>query len=180
MRKVLTLATAALAAGAAFAATPASAADTTVTFTAGVTGSTLSIVPSPAVVGVTSGNTVTGLLSSVITDLRPTGGGWTDTISSTDFVLVGATDQTGANRVAASSAKVYSTSLTVAVPGTATVSDKGYVDSTHALTLSNSGQALLTATTTNVNTTTVASTLLIDVTGKTTGLYTGTLTQTVA
>ncbi len=179
MRKVLTLATIALAAGAAFAAAPASAADTTVTFTAGVTGSTLSIVPSPAVVGVTAGNTVTGLMTSTITDIRPTGGSWTDTISSTDFVLTGATDQTGANRVPATAASIYNTAVTVAVPGTATVTNN-YSTSGTALGLANTGKTLVTATTTNVNTTTLASTILIDVTGKTTGLYTGTITQTVS
>ena len=53
MRKALVLGTAALAlAGSAFAAAPASAADTTVTFTAGTTGTTVSILPSAAVVGV--------------------------------------------------------------------------------------------------------------------------------
>lgn len=179
MRKVLPLATLALVAGTAFAASPASAADSTVTFTAGVTGSTLSIVPSPAIVGVTSGNSVTGLMTSTITDLRPTGGSWTDTISSTDFLLAGATDQTGANRVAATAASIYTTAVTVAIPGTATVANT-HTALGSALALSNSGQTLVSATTSNVNTTTLASTVVIDVTGKSTGLYTGTLTQTVA
>ena len=88
MRKVIALGTLALAvAGAAFA-TPASAVplggDTTVTFAVGTAGG-VSILPSPAVVALPSGNAVVGALTSVVTDLRLSGGGWTDTISSTNF-----------------------------------------------------------------------------------------------
>lgn len=178
MRKALALGTVAVAAVSVFAAQPASAADTTVTFTAGTTGSTVSILPSAAVVGVTSGNTVTGTLTSVITDLRPAGGSWTAAVSSTNFGLVGATSQTGANLVNASAATFSNATPTVAVPGTATVTNAA--PSGSPLTLSTSPQTFLSATTANVNVTTVVSTLTIDVTGKSTGLYSGTLTQTVS
>lgn len=182
MRKALVLGTVASAVVAgALAAQPASAAagDTTVTFVAGTTGSTVSILPSAAVVGVASGNTVTGAMTSVITDLRVAGGGWTDTISSTDFGLVGATTPSGASLVPASAAKIYNTAATVTVPGTATVTNN-YTSSGAALALANTGQTLLTATTTNVNVTTVLSTIEINVTGKTAGAYAGTITQTVS
>ncbi len=180
MRKALVLGTLALSvAGSAFAAAPASAADTTVTFTAGTTGATVSILPSAAVVGVTVGNTVTGALTSVVTDLRVTAGSWTDTISSTAFNLVGATSPTGTATVPASAASIYNTSSVVTVPGTATVTDT-HATALTALTLSGAGQTLLSATTTNANVVTIVSTLLIDVTGKATGAYSGTVTQTVA
>lgn len=179
MRKALALGTVAVAAVGVFAAQPASAADTTVTFTAGTTGSTVSILPSAAVVGVTVGNTVTGTLTSVITDLRPSSNSWTATVSATDFALFGATSQTGASLVPATSASIYNTAATLTVPGTATLSNT-HTTSGSALALSNNAQTLLSATTANVNVTTVNSTLTIDVTGKNAGLYTGTLTQTVS
>lgn len=179
MRKALTLGTLAVAvAGTAFAASPASAADTTVTFTAGTTGNTVSILPSAAVVGVTSGNTVTGTMTSVITDLRASSGSWTAAISSSDFALVGASSATGASLVPASSASIYNNSATVTVPGTAVPNNLH--PSSSPLSLSSSAQALLSATTTNVNVTTVVSTLNIDVTGKNSGAYAGTLTTTVS
>jgi len=180
MRKALTLGTLVLAvAGSAFAAAPASAADTTVTFTAGTSGTTVSILPSAAVVGVTVGNTVTGVMTATITDLRVAGGSWATSISSTDFALVGAASQTGASLVPATSAKVWNTAVTVAVPGTATVTNS-FAALSSARTLSNTAQPLVSATTTNVNTTVLAQSLQIDVTGKNTGAYTGTITQTVS
>jgi hypothetical protein len=181
MRKPLVLGTLALAvAGSALAAVPASAAagDTTVTFTAGTTGSGVSILPSAAAAGVTVGNTVTATLTSVITDLRIAGGSWTSSVSSSNYTLVGATTPGTTGTVPAASAKIYNTSATVTVPGTATLTNT-HVDNGSALTLSTTPQTLMSATTTNVNVTTVASTLVIDVTGKDTGAYTGTLNQTV-
>ena len=165
--------------GVAFAA-PASAAvgDTTVTFTVGVVGG-VSILPAPAAVGVTVGNAVSGTLTSVVTDLRIDGGAWTDTVSATDFALVGATTPSGTSLVPASAAKMWTTSATVAIPGTATVTN-AYTASTAALTLSTAGQQLISATTSNVNVTTLISEFEIDVTGKAVGAYLGTITQTVS
>jgi hypothetical protein len=182
MRKAILLGTAALAvAGAAFA-TPASAVplggDTTVTFAVGTAGG-VSILPAPAVVALPSGNSEIGALTSVVTDLRVAGGGWTDTISSTDFALVGATSPSGTSLVPATAAKIYTTSATVAIPGTATITNL-HTDLASALSLATTGQELLSATTTNANVTTLVSTLQIDVTGKAVGAYTGTITQTVS
>lgn len=180
MRKSLVLGSLALAvAGSALAAVPASAADTTVTFTAGVTGSTVSILPAPAAVGTTSGNTVTATIASTITDLRVAGGSWASTVSSSGFTLVGATTPGTAGTVPASSATIYNSTPVVAVPGTATVANP-HSASGSALTLSGSAQPLLSATTTNANVVTYTSTVSIDVTGKTTGAYTGTITQSVS
>lgn len=180
MRKALVLGTLTVAvAGSALASAPAQAADTTVTFTAGVTGSTVSILPSVAVVGVTSGSTVTGTMTAVITDLRVAGGSWSSTVSSTDFGLVGVASPSGTSLVPASSAKIWNTAATVSVPGTATVTNS-HLDLASALSLSNSSQALVSATTANVNVTTLAQTVQIDVAGKATGAYTGTITQTVS
>jgi hypothetical protein len=184
MRKALALGTLALAvAGSAFA-TPASAvplpvgADTTVTFAVGTAGG-LTILPTPLVAALPSGDAVVGVLTSVVTDLRLTGGGWTDTISSTDFALVGATEPAGTSLVPASSAKIYTTSAQVAIPGTATITNL-HPDLDTALSLATTGQELVSATTSNVNVTTLISTLQIDVAGKETGAYTGTITQTVS
>lgn len=153
--------------------------DTTVTFTVGVVGG-LSVAPAPAVVGLPSGsNAITGSLATVVTDLRVDGGAWTDTVSTDGFTLVGATQPGPDAVVAPSAAKMWTTSATVSVPGTATVENL-YTDADHALTLSSAGSELISATTTNVNVTTLVSNLLIDVTGKQTGAYAGTITQSVS
>ncbi|MCU1587398.1 MAG: hypothetical protein JWN31_891 [Frankiales bacterium] len=184
MRKALALGTLSLAAAGAVLATPASAlplpglGDTTVTFVAGTPGG-LSILPPPLVVGVPLGNNVTGVMTSVVTDLRLAGGGWTDTVSSSNFNLVGALDPAGDSSIPASAVKMYTTSASVAIPGTATVSNvHTALDS--ALSLSNTGQELLHATTSNINVTTLLSTFSIDTTGKSLGAYSGTITQTVS
>lgn len=183
-RSALALGTASVAAAGAFFAAPASAAalpgvgDTTVTFAVGTPGG-LSILPPPAVVGVPVGSTVTGVMTSVVTDLRLAGGGWTDSISSSGFNLVGATSPSGDSAIPASSAKIYTTSASVAVPGTATITNV-HTDLASALSLSTDAQELLHATTSNVNVTTLVSTLSIDTTGKAVGAYSGTVTQTVS
>lgn len=181
MRKALLLGSLATAlAGSTFAATPASAADTLVTFTVGTTGTTVSILPSAALVGVTSGDTVTGTMTAVITDTRITGTpGWTASISSTNFGLVGVSSPSGTSLVPATAVKVWATSATVSVPGTATVTNTR-TSLASALSLSTLSQTLMTATTSNANVTTIAESVQIDVTGKDTGAYTGTITQTVA
>lgn len=179
MRKALALGTLALAvAGSAFAATPATAADTTVTFTAGTPGG-LSILPAAATVGVPVGNTVTATVATVITDLRVTSGTWAASAYASNFNLVGATTPSGTSQVPAANAKLYATSVTVAVPGTASVTNS-HTDSASALVLSTTGQGFVTAATTNANVTTLAETLEIDVTGKALGAYSGTLSQTVS
>lgn len=183
-RRALALITLSVAAAGAGFATPASAVPlvdpgaTTVTFTVGLVGG-VSILATPAVVGVPSGSSVSGLMTSVVTDLRPTGGSWSDSVSSTDFALVGATSPSGTSLVPAASASIYTTSASVAIPGTASVTNI-HTDLGSALALSNTPQELVHATTSNVNVTTLLDTVSIDVTGKATGLYTGTITQTVS
>lgn len=182
MRKALVLGS--VAAGAlvlALAATPASAGsgDTLVSFTVGTTGTTVSISPGAYVAGVGGSNYVTGTIASTITDLRTTAGSWTDTVSSTDYSLVGATSPTGTALIPAGSARMWTSAAVVAVPGTATISNS-YTSFAASLALANTAAPLLSATTTNTNTTAVTSNVQIDTTGKATGAFTGTITQTVS
>lgn len=176
MRRVLTVSAVLLAT---LASMPtANAASTTVTFTVGIASGTLAIAPTPAVAGSTSGNTVTGTLASVVTDGRIAGGSWTDSVSATDFGLVGAIDQTGANLVPVAQATIYNSAAVVEIAGTAVVVNAH--DSSSPLTLSHTPATLISATTANVNVTAVTSVLTIGVANKTAGLYTGTVTQTVS
>lgn len=180
MRKALVLGTVtASALAVALTVSPARAADTIVTFTVGTTGSTVSISPGAFVPGVGGTNYVDGTIVSVVTDLRTTAGSWTDTVSSTNFSLVGATSPSGTSLIPAASAKIWTPTTVVTIPGTATVSNS-HTDLASARTLSTSAATLLSATTANANVTTLTSNLRIDTTGKVTGAYTGTLTQTVS
>jgi hypothetical protein len=181
--RALSLATVAVALGGVAFAAPASAVplvggDTTVTFTVGVVGG-VSILPAPVAVGLPSGDAVTGTIASVVTDLRIAGGSWTNTVSSTDFALVGATAAAGDALIPASSAKMWTTQATVAIPGTATIENL-YTSADDALTLSTAGAELVSATTSNINVTALLSSFSIDVSDKAMGAYVGTITQTVS
>lgn len=162
------------------AAAVADSGSTTVTFTAGVTGG-LTILPTPAAVGVGAGNSVTGVIGGVITDLRVGGGTWTDTVTASSFDLVGATapSVSDGTRAPATAVSMWTTSATVAIPGTATITNN-YPDAANALTLSGTGDELVSAVTSNVNVTTLVGGFTIDVTGLQTGAYLGTITQTVS
>jgi hypothetical protein len=180
MRKALVLGSvAATAFGLALAASPAHAGDTLVTFTAGVTGATVSISPGVFVPGTGSATTAAGSIVSVVTDLRTTAGSWIDTVSSTDYTLVGATSPTGTALIPATSAQIWTPTTVVTIPGTATISNV-HTALGSALTLANTGAALLSATTANANVATLTSNVQIDTTGKAVGVYTGTITQTVS
>lgn len=181
MRKALVLGTVtASALAVALTASPARAAgETIVTFTVGTTGSTVSISPGLFVPGAGGSNYVDGTIVSVVTDLRTTAGSWTDAVSSTNFSLVGATSPSGTSLISAASAKIWTPTAVVTIPGTATISNS-HTDLGSALTLSTSAATLLSATTANVNVATLTSNLQVDTTGKATGAYTGTLTQTVS
>ena len=182
MRKALVLGSVALAvAGTAFAAAPASAdtASTTVTFSTAST-SLLTILPAAAAAGTTSGSTVTATFATVVTDTRTAAGNWTDVVSSSAYNLVGASSPTGTATVPASSAKIWTGTAVVTVPGTATTNLQGHIDAASALALTGTAQTLTTAATTNANIVTLNQNLQIDVTGKAVGAYTGTLTQTVS
>jgi hypothetical protein len=182
MRKTLLLGSvAAVAIGLTLTAVPANAAagDTLVTFSVGVVGSTVSISPGVYVPGVGSANAVDGTIVSVVTDLRTTAGSWTDSVSSTDYTLVGATTPTGTALIGAASAKMWTPTAVVTIPGTAVVTNT-HTALGSALTLANSTAPLLSAVTANANITTLTSNLQIDTTGKATGVFTGTVTQTVS
>jgi hypothetical protein len=187
MRKTLLLGSvAAMAIGLTMTAVPANAAagDTLVTFTVGIpTVPTLSISPGafvPGLGGTGSGGTTyaDGTIVSVVTDLRTTAGTWVDSVSSTSFGLVGATTPSGTALIPASSAKIFTPTTLVTIPGTATVTS--HADLASAVTLSGTAAPLLSATTTNANITTLTHTLRIDTTDKAVGLYTGTVTQSVS
>jgi len=181
MRKALVLGSvAAMAFGLALTAVPANAAagDTLVTFTVGTPGG-LSVAPGVYVPGVGGTNTVDGTVVSIVTDLRGTTAGWTDTVSSTDFSLVGVATPSGTSLIAATSAKIWTPTTVVTIPGTATITNT-HTALGSALTLSNSAATLLSAATANVNVSTLTSNLEVDTTGKATGVFTGTLTQTVS
>jgi hypothetical protein len=191
MRKALVLGSVtAMAVGLTLAAAPANAAagDTLVTFAAGTLGG-LSISPGLYVPGAPGTNVVTGTMASVVTDLRGTNAGWIDAASSTNFSLVGATTaqtsdgsmvDVGAAAVSTTGkAKLFSTALLTSVPGTATITNT-HTTLGSALSLSRTPATLLTAATANVNVTALTNTLEIDTTGLATGVFTGTVTQTVS
>jgi hypothetical protein len=182
MRKTLVLGSVAVVVvGLGLAAAPANAAagDTLVTFTVGVTGSTVSIAPGVYVPGTGTATSADGTIVSVVTDLRTSAGSWTDAVSSTDYSLVGATSPTGTALIPATSAKMWTTTAAVTIPGTATINNT-HTALGSALTLANSAATLLSATTANANVATLTSSLWVDTTGKATGAYTGTVTQTVS
>ena len=182
MRKTLVVGSvAALAVGLALTSTPAQAAagDTVVSFTVGTVGG-VSVSPGVYVpTNVAGANPVTGTVVSIVTDLRTGTNSWTDAVSSTDFSLVGATTPSGTALIPVASAKLWTPTTVVTIPGTATISNT-HATLPNALTLSATSATLLTAATTNVNTTTLTHNLQIDTTGKATGLFTGTVTQTVS
>ena len=182
MRKTLLLGSvAAMAFGLTLTAAPAQAlggGDTLVSFTVGTVGG-VSISPGLYVPGAAGTNTVNGTVASVVTDLRTGSNSWTDTVSTTDFTLVGATTPTGTALIPAASAKLWTPTALVSVPGTATITNDHATSGT-ALALSTTAATLLSAATTNVNVTALTHNLQIDTTGKASGLFTGTLTQTVS
>ena len=177
MRKALALTTAAAAVAVGLAAQPATAADTLVTLPVGLGVETLAISATAAVV--TPGATATAVIPTTVSDLRlANGAGWTATIRSTDLVLAGATSPTDAAKIPASSITAYTGAVSSTVPGVATISG---TLSTSPVTLSGTEQSFVVATSrTNVNTAIYNTTLTIPTTGKTAGLYTGTVTQSVS
>ena len=177
MRKALALTTAAAAVAVGLAAQPATAADTLVTLPVGLGSATLSIAAPAAVV--TPGEPATAVIATTVTDLRlSNGAGWTATISSTDLVLAGATTPGTAGTIAASTVTAFTGAVSSTVPGVATISG---TLAASPVTLSGTAQELVTATSrTNVNTAIYNTTLTVPTTGKTAGIYTGTVTQSVS
>jgi hypothetical protein len=183
MRKslALTVAAVSIAGVGALAPVAANAADQTVTFTVGTPG-LLTIANAAGTTVLTGGPVMSGAIPlTTVTDTYTTGAGWTVSASATDFTLSGVTPS-AASTIAATKATLETDTPVVAVPGTATVTDAHdtSVVGNSALALSNSPASLMTATTTNANTVTYNATVKVDTTGAANGLYTGTVTQTVA
>lgn len=178
MRKIVAGVLAALATtGLAAFAAPAQAADTLVTLPVGVDVETLAIAAPAAVV--TPGSPATAAIATTVTDTRLSGTGWTVSISSTALTLTGATTPGTAGTIPASTITAYTGVVLPDVLGTVTISSP--YTSGAPLTLSGSPQSFVTATSrTNVNTAVYTATLRIPTAGKTAGVYTGTVTQSVA
>jgi hypothetical protein len=157
-------------------ATPAQAADALVTLAVGLDTPTLSITAPTAVV--VPGSPASATIATTVADLRLSGTGWTATISSTDLTYAGVSSPSGAQTIAASTITAYTGNITPVLP---TVTIDNEYTSGSPLTLSNSAQSLVVATgRTNVNTSVFTTTLSIPTSGKTAGLYTGTVTQSVS
>ena len=200
MRKVLAVsAVAAALVGSAAAASPASACalvagvdpcvgTTTVALNAGVISGVLSLTSTPAATLAGTSALASGPLGvTTISDLRGdatalTPSSWTFSMHATDFNLVGATTPGAAQTVTADKASVYLTTVPLAaILGTATYSSFPTTSGTAlALNADHTAKTVFSATTHNLNTTTFVPTLQVDTTGKTAGLYTGTVTQSVS
>jgi hypothetical protein len=178
MRKPLALCTAAAGVAIGLAAVPAHAADTLVTLPVGVGVEGVSIAAPAAVV--TPGSPAQAIIATTVTDTRlSNAAGWTATISSTDLSLVGATTPGTAGTIPASTITAWTGDVQPTVPGVAVIANDHL--STSPVTLSNSPQQFVTASSrTNINTAIYATTLSIPTAGKTTGVYTGTVTQSVS
>lgn len=178
MRKVLALTTAATAALAlGLAAQPAHAADALVTLAVGLDTPTLSITAPVAVV--VPGSPATATIATTVADLRLSGTGWTSTISTTALTLTGVTTPGTAGTIAASTMTAYTGQVVPDLLGAVTI-DNEYTSGA-PLTLSTTAQPLVVATgRTNINTNVFTTTVSIPTAGKTQGLYTGTVTQSVS
>jgi hypothetical protein len=174
MRKTLALGATALTAASLALAAPASADSATVVLAVGLADTTLSITAPTAVV--VPGSPAVATIATTIADLRLTGTGWTSTISSTNLSMAGV-PATADNTITAASMTAYTGDVEATLP---TVTIGSEYTSGSPLTLSTSAQPLLTATgRTNVNTSVFTTTVVIPTAGKDTGVYTGTVTQSV-
>ena len=178
MRKVLALSTAAAAVAVGLAATPAGAADTLVTLPVGLGVETLAIAAPAAVV--TPGTTAAAAIATTVTDTRlSNSAGWKVSISSTDLTLVGASTPGTSGTIPATSMTAYTGDVNSTVPGLATIT--GEYTSGSPLTLANTAADFVVASArTNVNTAIYTATVNIPTSGKTAGVYTGTVTQSVS
>lgn len=147
-------------------AMPAHAADTIVTFTLAAGPLTITAPPATALVQNLTTGVATGIVTPVaVTDLRLSTAGWISTAASTDFT----------GPVTIPKAKITYTPTTAIKTGIVTVTAAG------AVTL-DSAKAVQTATAAaGSNTATWSGDLSVDITnGPTTGIYTATLTHSVA
>src|SRR4051812_4757171 len=183
MRKSLALAVAtvsALGVGALVptAANAAGSSSQTVTFTVGTPG-LLTIANAAGATVLTGTTTMSGTIPlTTVTDTRSSAGNWTVSASSSDFTLIGVAVSPGST-ITASHATLQTDTPVVALPGTATVTDSHDTSGT-PLALTTTAATLMTAATTNANIVTYNATVRVDTTGAANGLYTGTVTQSVA
>lgn len=177
MRKALALGTVALSfAGLAVTAAPAQAVDGTTTVALTVVDGTLAIVTAPAGAAATSSlvgtsRTVTSNLGlTTITDTRAASTGWTLSATTTDFTRAAA-GLVPAATIAASNAKFSLTAPPTTLLGSATYTTTTQPSSSGTLAVSSAS---------GVNTATMTPVLTVAVPNSAgTGLYTGTVTQSV-
>ncbi|MEO6205238.1 MAG: hypothetical protein ABIO67_07650 [Mycobacteriales bacterium] len=177
MRKALVLGSALSALGLALAATPASAADTVITLSVGLDTPTLAIAAPAAVV--VPGSPASATIATTVTDTRLAGPtGWVVSISSTALTLSGVGTPGAAGTIAATTMTASTGVITPDVLGTVAVTG---VPTVSPISLSGTPQTFVTATSrANANVTAYTATLSIPTAGKTAGVYTGTVTQSVA
>ncbi|MCW2679570.1 MAG: hypothetical protein JWM62_971 [Frankiales bacterium] len=177
MRKALICTSAVAAVAVALVAQPAQADSALVTLPVGLANPTLSIAAPLAVV--TPGDPATATIASVVSDLRLSGTGWTVTIAAEDLKMAGVTDPSNDQKIPASTMTAYTGDVESTVPGLVTIA--GEFTASTPLPLANTSKDLLTATSrTNVNTAAFTTTVKIPTTGKTQGIYTGIVTQSVS
>lgn len=181
MRKALVVSTvAASVVGLALTAAPAGAADagTLVTLSVGVGVEGLAIAAPTAVV--VPGDIATAAIATTVTDTRVLNtAGWTVTIRSTDLVLTGATTPGTAGTIPVGTMTAFTGDVSPTVPGVATIN--GDILSDAPLTLSGNPQSFVVASSrSNINTAIYTATVQIPTAGKTAGVYTGTVTQSVS
>lgn len=178
MRKPL-LVVSAVVLGAALATPAAAGVDTLVTVPVGASG-LLAITALPAAV-VEPGTPAIATIATTVTDARlSNSAGWVATIASTDLTLAGVSSPGAAGTIAASTMTAYTGVVVPNLVGTATLSSP-FTSAGSGLTLSNAAQTLVSATSrSNLNTAVYTTSISIPTTGKTVGIYTGTVTQSVA
>jgi hypothetical protein len=173
MRKQVVVAVAAAGVALGLAATPASADTALVTLSVGLDTNTLSIAAPTAVV--VPGDPATATIATTVSDLRLSGGNWTATISATDLTLTGTSET-----IPATSMTAYASVTTAPLLGTATLSTP-YASSSSTLALTNTAQPFVSTTArSNANTTIYNTIVSIPTTGKTAGVYTGNVVQSVS
>ncbi len=178
MRKALAVGTAVSALALGLGATSASADSALVTLPVGLGVETLAIAAPTAVV--TPGSPASATIASTVTDTRlSNGAGWTVRISAQDLTLVGATAPGATETIPASTMTAYTGDVNPTVPGVASIT--GEYLSGSPLALTNSLQSFVTAASrTNVNTAIYTATVNIPTAGKSAGVYTGNVTQSVS
>lgn len=177
MRKAIALTTTLTAVTLGFVAQPATADSALVTLAVGIANPTLSIAAPTAVV--VAGSPASATIATTVTDLRLDGTGWTVQISSTDLTLAGVTTPGAAGTIPANTMTAYTGDVEPTVPGTITIANEKLVAS--PLTLSTTPADFLVGTSrANTNTAVFTTTVKIPTAGKTQGVYTGTVTQSVS